>query len=49
MYMMNHSKNTQIQEQKSCDHTGCWLGFLNRNPEFFNGNQTHTEEQHNDC
>ena len=45
--MTNHL--TQKQEQKPCDYSGCRLEFLNKNPEFFDGNKTHQEEQHNAC
>ena len=39
-------QSTQKQEQ-SCDHSGCWLGFLKKEPEFFDGKQTHQGEHHN--
>ena len=35
--MKNHSNHAQKTEliTQSCDHSGCWLGFLGKNPEFF--------------
>jgi len=37
--MKNHSNHAQKTEliTQSCDHSGCWLGFLGKNPEFFDG------------
>jgi len=44
--MINHPNHAQKTESttQSCDHSGCWLGFLEKNPEFFEGaNKQHGE------